>query len=173
MAAAINNNNGSLLTNAYATPAIANASGADRPHIDGWVAYCAIPAVGTDLAGSTYRMGRIKSSAVIYQLRFAATALTAGAISIGLRYPLSGAPLYDGSEVSANLFATSIDCSSAVAIADKRYTNLALTTAGKRVWELLGLSSDPCVEYDLTLKSTTAATAAGTLLVDCLYSTGT
>ena len=166
MAAAVNNNNGSLLTNAYATPPVANLAGADTDYSLIWTAYCAIPTTGTDLAGSTYRFGRVRSSDIIHGLSFASTALTAGAISLGLYVPNGGAV------VSANLFATSINCASAVVVTEERYTNLALTTAGKRVWELLGLSADPCVSYDVVGTSTTGATAAGTLLVRCNLSTG-
>ena len=165
MAAAINNNLGSLLTNAYGTPPVANVAGADGPFLRGWAAYCAIPAVATDLAGSKYRFGTVHSSDVIYQLRFGSTALTAGAVSLGL-YP-SGPP-GTSAATSAALFATSISFASAVAPTDNRYTNLALTTAGKRVWELLGLSADPCVSYVVVGTSSTAATAAGTLFCDCL-----
>lgn len=166
MAAAVNNTNGSLLTNSYANPPVANIAGSDTDYSLIWTAYCAIPAVATDLAGSTYRFGRVRSSDVIHSLSFASTALTAGAISLGLYVPNGGAV------VSVALFATSINCASAVAITDERYVNLALTTAGKRVWELLGLASDPCVSYDVVGTSTTGATAAGTLLVRCGLSTG-
>lgn len=166
MAAAINNNFGSLLVNSYATPPITNLAGADTDYSLIWTAYCAIPAVATDLAGSTYRFGRVRSSDIIHSLSFAATALTAGAISLGLYVPNTGVV------VSVALFATSINCASAVVLTDERYVNLALTTAGKRVWELLGLSSDPGVSYDVVGTSTTGATAAGTLLVRCGLSTG-
>lgn len=169
--AAVNNNFGNLLTNTYASNpvAIANTAGSDRPEICGFAAYCAIPASTTDSAGSQYRFFRVKSNDVILQLRFGSTALTAGALSIGLWFTNTGA------HVSANaehLFATSINCASAVPPADNRYTNLALTTAGQRVWELLGLSSDPVTTYDVVAVSTTAATVAGTLYADIIVASG-
>jgi hypothetical protein len=163
MAAAINNNFGSLLTNSYATPLVANVAGADSANTLIWSAYCAIPAVATDLAGSIYRFGRVKSSDVIHGISFASTALTAGALSLGLYTPNTGAV------VSVALFATSVNCASAVVVTEERYTNLALTTAGKRVWELLGLSSDPVLVYEVAATSTTAATAAGTLFCLCSF----
>jgi hypothetical protein len=168
MAAAINNNQGSLLTNVYSTPPIANVAGADGPFLRGWAAYCAIPVVGTDLAGSTYGFGFVKSSDCIFQIRFGGTALTAGALSLGLYKVTSTGIGAVAATNSDHLFATSISLASAVAPTDNRYTNLALTTAGKRVWELLGLASDPCLNYMVAATSTTGATAAGTLFCDLI-----
>jgi len=168
MTAAINNNNGSLITNVYSTPAVANTAGSDGPFLRGWAAYCAIPVVGTDLAGSTYGFGFVKSSDVIYSVRFGSTALTGGALSLGLYKITStgiGAVAASGSD---HLFATSVNCASAVVPVDERFTNLALTTAGKRVWELLGLSTDPVLTYMVAATSTTGATAAGTLFSDII-----
>jgi hypothetical protein len=166
MAAAINNNLGNLLTNSYATPLIANGAGADSVSTLIWSSYCAIPVVGTDLAGSTYRFGRVKSSDVIHGLSFGSTALTAGAISLGLYFTNTGAVAATNAD---HLFATSINCASAVVVTEERYVNLAFTTAGKRVWELLGLSADPVVVYDVVGTSTTGATVAGTLFCRCSF----
>jgi hypothetical protein len=164
MTAAINHNNGTLLANTYATPAIANLSGIDSGRVQVKVATCPIPAVATDLANSVYTFCQVNSNDIPLGIDFGATALTAGAISIGLFVSNS---LTVAATNSDHLFATSINCASAVAPADKRFTNPALTTAGQRVWELLGLSSDPGGVYDLAAYSTTAATAAGTLY--CKY----
>lgn len=167
--AAVNNNLGNLLANAYAVPPIANIAGNDGALPRRWAAYCAIPTSSTDSSGSQYRFGRVRSSDVIYSLRFGSTALTAGNISLGLWNTNTGAHVSSAAE---HLFATSIDCSSAVSPSDRRYSNLALTTAGQRVWELLGLASDPCTVYDVVGVSTTAATAAGTLFCDIDCTTG-
>jgi hypothetical protein len=53
---------------------------------------------------------------------------------------------------------------------DERYNNLAITTASQRIWQLLGLSSDPGAVYDLAVTSTTGATAAGTILTRYVFS---
>jgi hypothetical protein len=160
MAAAVNHNNGTLLTNTYGNPPVANNSGVDYGRLHTRVATCAIPTSGTDLAHSVYAFCQVNSNDIITAIDFGATALTAGAVSLGIFLPNS---LTVAATNSDHLFATSVDCSSAVAPADKRFTNQALTTAGKRVWELLGLSSDPGGVYDIAGYSTTAATAAGTL----------
>ena len=60
MAAAVNHNNGSLTTNTYATPLVANTAGSDSTSVLTWSAYCAIPTTATDLANSVYAFGRVK-----------------------------------------------------------------------------------------------------------------
>lgn len=162
--AAVNNNLGSLLANTYATPPITNASGLDENSTFTSIASCAIPTSATDSAGSTYRMCRVSSSDRPINVIFGSTALTAGAISVGLYLPNDGAVAVANAD---HLFATSINCGSAVVQVDERFTNLAQSTVGQRVWQLLGLSADPLLEYDLAYTSTTAATAAGTLT--CVY----
>src|SRR6185369_3899783 len=163
MAAAINNNLGTLLVNTYATPPIANATGLDIGLQYNKLSTCAIPVVGTDLAGSTYRMCEIFSSDIVYSVFYAGTALTAGALSVGVYATNTGAV------VSANLFATSINSAAAVPPTDERFNNLSITTAGQRLWQLLGLASDPLTTYDLVYTSTTGATAAGTLYCRYVY----
>lgn len=166
MAAAINHNNGTLLVNTYATPPVANASGVDSGMLQVKAATCAIPAVATDLANSVYTFCQVASNDILTSVEFGSTALTAGAISLGLFVSNS---LTVAATNSDHLFATSINCASAVAPADKRFTNLSVTTGGQRVWQLLGLSSDPGTVYDLAAYSTTAATAAGTLYCKVQY----
>lgn len=168
MAAAINNNNGTLLTNIYSsTPAAANQTGDDAGNDYTSIATCAIPSSSTDLAGSTYRMVRVNSNDIPVRIGFSSTALTAGAISVGLYEVGVAGGVAQGVSANDHLFATSINCASAVNQVDERFNNLALTTMGQRIWQLLGLSSDPVKQYDLVYKSTTAATAAGTL--GCVY----
>lgn len=165
--AAVNNNLGSLLTNTYASFPTFNATGLDGPYLYNKTATCAIPASTTDSAGSTYKMCQVQSGDVCEQLFFACTALTAGALSVGL---YNAGTTTEAASGSAHLFATSINCGSAVAPTDERYTNLALTTASQRIWQLLGLSADPGAIYDLTVTSTTAATVAGTILTRYVFS---
>lgn len=167
MTAAVNTNLGSLLTNTYASFPTFNATGLDGPYLYDKTATCAIPTTGTDLAGSIYKMCQVQSGDVCEQLFFGSTALTAGAISVGL---YNAGTTTEAASGSAHLFATSIDCSSAVPPADKRYTNLSLTTASQRIWQLLGLASDPGAVYDLACTSTTGATAAGTLFTRYVFS---
>ncbi len=168
MAAAVNNNLGTLLTNTYATPAVQNQTGLDGGRLCVKESSCAIPTSSTDLAGSMYRFCQVNSNDIVSSLDFGSTALTAGAISLGL-YEANSTTLAENTAANVHLFATSIDCSSAVALTNERYANLAKSTIGQRVWQLLGLSADPVKVYDLVGTSTTAATAAGTLICRYLY----
>ncbi len=164
MAAAINNSLGSLLTNTYSSFPTFNATGEDLCESYYKFATCAIPVVGTDLAGSKYRMVRVSSADIPVEVKFSSTALTGGALSVGLYTANSTGT---GAVVSVALFATSISAASAVVNVDERYNNLATSTMGQRIWQLLGLASDPGLYYDLVYTSTTGATAAGTL--SCQY----
>ncbi len=166
MAAAINNNFGTLLVNTYAAFPSLNPTGEDRSYMYIEQATCAIPVVGTDLAGSTYRMCRINSSDIPLSVKYAGTALTGGALSVGIYLANTGAVAATNSD---HLFATSINTASAVAYTEERFVNLSITTTGQRVWQLLGLASDPHVDYDLVYTSTTGATAAGTLGCQYVY----
>jgi len=160
MAAAVNHNLGTLLTNTYATPPVFNATGQDLVSVYLKQATCAIPAVATDLANSTYAMCQVSSSDVPISIKFSSTALTAGAISIGLFLPNTATVAATNSD---HLFVTSVNCAAAVVAVEERWANKDVTTQGQRIWQLLGLTSDPEAIYDLACYSTTAATAAGTL----------
>lgn len=165
--AAVNNNLSNLLTNATATPPITNVAGSDAARLKVSTAYATVPNSSTDSAGSKYRMSRIGSSAVIHSLKFAGTAQTAGAFNIGL---YTSNPTATGAAVSASLFAAAVSCASAVPLTEERFNALALTTAGKRVWELLGLSADPAIQYDVVCTSSTASTDGGTILTQVIWS---
>lgn len=156
---AITNNLSSLLTNTYAVPSTLNVTGDDSGDVQVKLATAAI--LTTDSIGSTYRMVQVSSADIITSIKLGATALTAGAISIGLYNPNTG------TVVSVALFATAVSAAAAVTQVDQRYVNLSITTLGRRVWQLLGLAADPGLTYDLVYTSTTAATAAGTLT--CQY----
>ena len=164
MAAAINNNLGTLLVTTYAVPSVPNTTGDDIGVICYKASQCAIPAAATDLAGSQYRFFQVSSSDIIRSLDFSCSALTAGAISLGLYAAPNTA-----TATSVALFATSVSCASALSQVNKRYTSLAVTTVGQRVWQLLGLSADPLLTYDVVGTSTTAATAAGTLALEMSF----
>jgi hypothetical protein len=70
---------------------------------------------------------------------------------------------------AAGIFGTGISTATANANWKSVFTPLQLTATGSagntnlRVWELLGLISDPMYEFNLVLTSTTAPTAAGNI----------
>ena len=105
-------------------------------------------------ANSTYRFCRVPSNARISQVLIsAADATTAGALNVGL-YDVDG-----GSVVDADLFASAYDLSGGpfnnadITHESGEYT---YAEAEKQLWEVLGLSSDPQKEYDVTAVVSTA-----------------
>ena len=157
--AAVNNNLGNLLTNTCSSFPTFNATGEDLCEVYYKLSTCAVPISTTDSAGSKYRMCRVYSTDVPTAVKLSCTALTAGAFNIGL-YTANATGT--GAIVSGSLFAAAVSAATALVQVDERYNALSTTTMGQKIWQLLGLSSDPGLYYDLVLTSSTAATAAGT-----------
>ena len=136
------------MANVYATPPVLNPTYRDGQtgKIQKTTASIAAAAGG----GTVYRMARVHSNDSIHSLLVGNTANGgSGAVTVGL-YNING-----GAVVSAALFATGISTVSAVAPAQLRYSTLTASTAGQRIWELLSLTSDPNLDYDLTITLTT------------------
>lgn len=117
-----------------------------------------------DSAGSLYRFVRLPSSARIHNMEIFSDAI-AGFTSakVGLYAPqdTSGNA---GGLVSDALFGAAIDLSVAQTEPyDVIFNNLGIENMEKRIWELLGLTADPMVSYDVTVKSVTQSGGAGTL----------
>jgi hypothetical protein len=77
-----------------------------------------------------------------------------------------------GAVVDADFFASALSLSGgALAQSEVRFESGVVTIANieKPIWEILGLSADPCVDYDVVLTLTGAADAAGTGLLEVEY----
>jgi hypothetical protein len=144
---AVNNRTATAISNATANPSVANTP----PRSPGRLVRVqeVITSAADDDATSVYRFFRVKSSDIVASVQIScADATTAGALNVGL---------YDTSEngsavVDADLFA------SAFALTNGPYSNTDITfesgeytfaEAQKQLWEVLGLSSDPCKDYDV------------------------
>jgi hypothetical protein len=125
----------------------------------------------TDSDGSVFRFFPIRSNDVVNSLELFNDALTGATVyTVGLYLPAKSG----GSVVSANVFAAS----GSLAAASTSGTNLTfaavdIANIGKRVWEVLGLSADPQLEYDVALTLTTAGAAAGTISLRASVVNGT
>lgn len=121
-----------------------------------------------DSAASIYRFGKIRSSDQVDRLRMVSADIgttTAGDVGLyDLLTASNGGTVVDvdffGSAVSLSGGAIDSDITFEAAAAGGLYTN-----GTKKVWEALGLSSDPNKEYDVALTLTGAADAAGTVLL--------
>lgn len=148
---AVENLKSTYITNATASPVVAtNANLAN-----GIVRQSAgtITPSATGSATSTYRFCRVPSNARVSRVLItAADFTTAGAMDVGL-YLVDG-----GAVVDADLFASAFDLSGGpfahqdITFESGEYT---VAEAEKMLWEVLGLSADPHIEYDVVGTVTT------------------
>lgn len=126
-----------------------------------------------DSIGSTLRLVRVRSSDRISALRVYCDAITSAAADFGLyRTARDG-----GAAVDVDFFATAQSIATAILTgtditfeANAGPANVA--NIEQPLWQALGLTADPGVEYDITATLTAAATAAGTLSVRVHYVDG-
>jgi hypothetical protein len=116
--------------------------------------------------GTVYRFFRVPSWARCDNLVLMNDALSAGAMDIGLyRTAADG-----GAVVDADFFASAVAVSSANKATggsniayEADSTAMNIDKVEKRIWEVLGLTIDPVLEYDVAGTVTTALGAAGTV----------
>lgn len=154
------------ITNADATPATLNKAsidGARERHKRG----VAVAVLAAADVGSTYRFFRIKSNDLVTKLLLDNIAFGgAAAIDIGLyRTTKDG-----GAVVDADFFASAQAIVAAQRSIDVLRESGVITVANmeKRIWELLGLTEDPNLEYDVAATVTTILASAGAM---CLHGT--
>ena len=161
--------------NAYKTLSITNLDATPILRANPWVHggnskqfIGTVEAVTADDTASTYRFFRIGSWMRPVSLTLFNDALGAGsAIDLGLyRTAADG-----GAFVSQALFASAVSLVTANTVGQElRFEADDLANAEKRIWELLGLSNDPNLEYDVTAKVQTAITAGGTISLRGMFS---
>jgi hypothetical protein len=122
-----------------------------------------------DSIASTFRVVRIPSNARITSASIFCTAITSAAADVGLYQTAR----YGGAVVDADFFSAAQTLATASGGINVMNGNLLSgansANRNKRVWELLGLTSDPGREYDVVLTLTAAATAAGTAGLEVGY----
>lgn len=150
-----------LVTNADATPPTPSSPYLGGGFVKEQVGVAAIASGVT--AGSTYRLGRIRSSDRVSQLLLSCTAVsTTGAVDIGLYATAADG----GAVVDADLFASAQLVTSALGNSDITKESASVSTVAnmeKRVWELLALTADPYLDYDVVATSTATMGGAGTI----------
>jgi hypothetical protein len=111
--------------------------------------------------GSVYRFLRVHSSWSPRALLVTNDAITGGtAFEIGLHETAENG----GGAADADLFGTAVSMASArTQPTDLLFEALNIDKIEKRIWELLGLASDPGKYFDLTMTGTTVGTGAGTI----------
>lgn len=168
---AIVNTKAAAVTNRDAAPPVLTPAHLVRGPV--YEAVGAVEKAASDSNSSVYRIARFRSSDRVSQLTLFNDAITAGtSYDLGLyRTAFEG-----GAVVDADLFASALDLSSASqgsgTEALTEATGANIDKIEKRLWELLGLSADPQVDYDLALTATTAGSGGGTITVRARYCAG-
>jgi hypothetical protein len=165
-----------MAINAYKALSITNLDATPILRANPWVhggnskQYAGTVEVADDASiGSIYRFFRVGSWMRPVSLTILCDAITGAAADVGLyRRAADG-----GAAVDADIFA------SAQSIATASKTGIMclfesgsndVANVEKRIWELLGLTADPNLEYDLALTLTAGLSAAGTLALQGVFS---
>lgn len=164
---------GTFIKNVTATPPVPNTGYYKGRVLRSWGS--AKSTTGVDV-GSCYGLTRIASRAVIHSVLWTCDALsTSVTMDLGV-YSITNpfAPVAASKPVtdSQECFAADIDCSSALTRVDKVYTNSSFMTTtkfGQPLWQILGLTVDPNVDYDVCATSTASMTAGGNMIVEIAY----
>lgn len=150
------------ITNNTASPQVTNNGRVDGAYVRCSVGYLANTAA--DDIGSTYRFVRVPSNARIHRvwLNAAATGAT-GQYDIGVYQTAENG----GAVVDADFFASAVDPGGGVVNADVTHESgqYSLAEGVMPLWQALGLTADPQIEYDIAATAVEAlADAAGHLL---------
>ncbi|MFO1465857.1 MAG: hypothetical protein U1F35_05365 [Steroidobacteraceae bacterium] len=122
-----------------------------------------------DSIGSKYIMCSVPSNLRVSAVRYKCDAITSAAADIGIyRTTADG-----GAVVVAAAFGSAVSLASALSVptdvtheadpTDGNTNDMGLADVAKPLWQVLGLTADPKVMYDVVATLTAAATAAGTL----------
>lgn len=163
---AVINRSSTQIANRDASPQLLNDPGSSGGFVR--QLFATILSVTGDSATSIYRFFQIPSNAVISSLLLWAADQGAGAVmDIGIWQTTANG----GVAVTDNLFANNIDMHTTPPVkVEERFNALALNTAGQQLWQLLGLSADPAINYDLGMVVDVAVAAGGSIVLLCEYS---
>lgn len=176
----------SAVTNATATPKVQNL-----PGIDGGVMVRAVNGLVTLTSGndadptyaagaSVYRVGKVRSSDFYHQLRIVTTADAGTTTVVDVGLYRTGTATAPGALVDQDFFASSLSLKDGAIVTTGSGVNAAdqtfeagvagglITNAEKRIWECLGLTSDPGLEYEVVLTLTGACDGTATALVQVI-----
>jgi hypothetical protein len=158
------------ITNRDASPRVRSNSRISRGALLCSMGVCATTAA--DDIGSKYNLCSIPSNARVAQLLLSCSSLgTAGAANIGLWQTTDNG----GAVVDADFFASAVVLTSALSNSDiTTEANGANASIGKEdmekpIWEILGLTADPKIDYDIVAQLTAATVDAGYVALQAVY----
>jgi len=158
-----------LISNRAATPRVAN---------DPWT-NAKVKSTGSGIvevstatdAADELRFFRIQSNAVVREVLLSCDAVsTSGAIDIGLYQTDDNG----GAVVDADFFASAQVVTTALTLSNVTHESgvYGIEDRNKPVWEALGLSEDPQIDYDVVGTVTTDMGGAGTIVLEATYVDG-
>lgn len=120
-----------------------------------------VEAVSGDSIGSTYRMFRVHSSWRPSEIVLKCDAITTCAGDVGLCDTADNG----GAAVNASFFASAQSLAAALVGTNVTHESgvYGVEAVEKRIWEALGLTTDPNKHYDVVVTLTAAAGSAGTI----------
>lgn len=152
-------------TNRDSTPRVQSNASYSKGSICGWIGV--VTAGAADSIGSTYIMGQVPSNAIMHGLQLYCGAITSAAADIGLYQTTANG----SAVVDADFFVAAKTIATAIVIgAEQAWANaITLVKSEKMIWEVLGLSADPKIDYDVVMTLTAAATASEKAMLVCQY----
>lgn len=162
---AVANTKSSSITNAEATPRVPN-----NPFVDNGIpanSVATVEVAAADSDGSVYRFCRLPSGARVKSIKIYCDAITGGtSFDCGIYKNAADG----GAVVDADLFASAVDLSSAITSGTELvFEANDIANIEKRIWDILALSADPFLEYELCLTANTVGSAAGTISMSVEY----
>jgi len=159
---AVANTKSSSITNADASPKVANNSFVEKGIMRSSVATLAVAAA--DDNDSVYRFVRLPSNARLCHIWLLNDAITSGTdYNFGIYETADNG----GAAKDDNVFADAVDLSSArVEPIDILFEALDIDEAETRLWQMLALTEDPHKDYDLCAIGVTVGTGAGDITLN-------
>lgn len=160
------------ITNATATPAVPNSANVVAGNIRESQGFAVI--ASGDSVGSTYRLFRIRSADRLSMLRVYSPDIgTTTAGDVGLyRTNADGGAVVDVDAIASALSLSGGALNGVDITFEATAAVGSIANAESKVWQALGLTADPHLEYDVVLTLTGAADAAGNALFRMQYVSG-
>lgn len=166
---AVVNTKSTAITNRDAIPRV--PSPAHLVRAEAFQAVATVEVAAADDDGSVYRMVQIRSSDRISSLMVANDAITGMSdCDVGIYQTTANG----GAVVTKDVFADGVTFASALDYRDLLNNDEATDIAEieYKVWQRLGLSSDPVLDYDICITANTVGSGAGTLAMKVSFSPG-
>ena len=167
-----------VITNRDATPKVLTDSylaGGILEEVQG-----SVKTANNDTAGSVYRLVQVPSNARLSSLIWQSDALGSGCIvDVAVWYPtvvpIGGGNFLTSTSnaliISSSIFATGLTAPAANALTDitNQSTNYSIPLQETPLWNVLGLTADPEVDFDIGFSVRVATATAGYIGLKCRY----